>query len=229
MMIRILGVLIAAALALGGVGPTPARAQTSQPAILAFESSLESITLDEAEAGAQTSELSWYTANMSEGYRLRLLTYRRSAWEPVFGDESIPLEPVGSRVVTVEHPLTFAPPTYLLSIVDAQQRVIDQRTLTIPYKAASGSPVIERFAADVASVDAGALSSRTALVQVSWQVARRAEGSNLVFEQVFEDSSASRSAATPVSVGALGEEGRCTGRPAGSGQPGAPAPEGEWT
>lgn len=190
MMIRVLGVLIAAALALGGVGPTPARAQTSQPAILAFESSLESITLDEAEAGAQTSELSWYTANMSEGYRLRLLTYRRSAWEPVFGDESVPLEPVGSRVVTVEHPLTFAPPTYLLSIVDAQQRVIDQRTLTIPYKAASGSPVIERFAADVASVDAGALSSGTALVQVSWQVARRAPGSNLVFEQVFEDGSA---------------------------------------
>lgn len=187
---RLLGLLIAAALALGG--GALALAQTPQPAIIAFESSLDSLTLDEAEAGAQTTELSWHTSHLTDGYRLRLLTYRRGAWEPVFGAESVPLEANGTRVVTVQHPLTFSPPTYLLSIVDGQQRVIDQRTLTIPYQdtAASAPPVIERFAADVTSLDAGALASGTARVQVSWQVAQRAPGSNLMFEQVFEDGTA---------------------------------------
>jgi len=186
----IVGLLVGAALMLGGA--VPALAQPPQPAIIAFDSSLDALTLDEAEAGARTTELSWFTANMTEGYRLRLLTYRRGAWEPVFGEDSVPLEPSGSRVVTVQHPLTFAAPTYLLSIVDAQQRVIDQRTLTIPYDAASveGPPVIEYFAADVTVVDAAALASGSALVQVAWQVTRRAPGSNLVFEQVFEDGTA---------------------------------------
>lgn len=187
---RFLGLLIAAALALSG--RALALAQTPQPAIIAFESSLAALTVDEAEAGAQTAELSWHTAYLTEAYRLRLLAYRRGAWEPVFGADSVPLEANGARVVTVQHPLTFGPPTYLLSIVDGQQRVIDQRTLTIPYRDTSAArpPVIERFEADVASLDAGALASGTARVQVSWQVAQRAPGSNLRFEQVFEDGTA---------------------------------------
>jgi len=39
----------------------------------------------------------------------------------------------------------------------------------------------------VISIDAAALASGTALIQVAWQVTGRAPGSNLVFEQVFED------------------------------------------
>ncbi|MCZ2095881.1 MAG: hypothetical protein LC121_06330 [Anaerolineae bacterium] len=184
---RFLGLLIVVALAL--VSVTPALAQLPQPAIIAFQSSLPSLTMDEAEAGTQTTELSWYTANLTEGYRLRLLTYRRGNWEPVFGEDSVPLEPSGSRVVTIEHPLTFGAPTYLLSIVDRQQRIVDQRTLTIPYDVESvdAPPAIEQFQTDVTSVDAAALASGTALIQVAWQVTGRAPGSNLVFEQVFED------------------------------------------
>ncbi len=91
---RFLGLLIVVALAL--VSVTPALAQLPQPAIIAFQSSLPSLTMDEAEAGTQTTELSWYTANLTEGYRLRLLTYRRGNWEPVFGEDSVPLEP-GAR------------------------------------------------------------------------------------------------------------------------------------
>jgi len=187
---RLIGLLVLMALALSGVAP--ALAQVAQPAIIAFESSLPSLTVDDAEAGATTTELSWYTANLSEGYRLRLLSYQRGVWEPVFGAESVPLEARGSRVVTIQHPLTFGAPTYLLSIVDGQQRVIDQRTLTIPYDVASmnAPPTIERFEADATSIDAAALASGTARVQVAWQVMRRAPGSNLVFEQVFEDGSA---------------------------------------
>ncbi|NLE51136.1 MAG: hypothetical protein GX613_06995 [Chloroflexi bacterium] len=185
---RFLGLLLAAVLALGGVAI--AQAQTPQPAIVAFESSLQSLALDDAEAGTQTTELSWHTAHMTEGYRLRLMAYRRGAWEPVFGAQSVPLEANGTRVVTVEHPLTFAPPTYLLSIVDGQQRVIDQRTLTIPYEDTGNLPEIERFAVDATSLDAGALSSGAALVQVSWLVSQRAPASNLRFEQVFEDGTA---------------------------------------
>ncbi|MCC6800022.1 MAG: hypothetical protein IT325_07890, partial [Anaerolineae bacterium] len=52
---QFLGLLIAAALALGSV--TPALAQPPQPAIITFQSSLPALTVDEAEAGTQTTEL----------------------------------------------------------------------------------------------------------------------------------------------------------------------------
>jgi hypothetical protein len=77
--------------------------------------------------------------------------------------------------------------------VDAQSRVIDQRTLAIPYDVESVDepPSIDALSADVQSLDANALAQGTARVQMAWTVLNRAPASNLVFEQVFADGSAS--------------------------------------
>lgn len=183
----LLTLLLVGVMLVGGVPLV--RAQNPLPAIVTFTSSLESITVADAEAGAQTTTLEWYTAGMTEDYRVMLHSYRGHDWELVFGEDSVPLEANGSRVVTVHHPQNFGPPTYLLSIVDGSSRVIDQRTLSIPYDVADleGPPGIETFAADAEGVDLNALVAGTATLFVTWDVANRVPTSNLSFEQVFAD------------------------------------------
>jgi len=168
----------------------PVSAAEPLPSIVTFESDLPSITVQEAETGAVTATLSWHTTGVTEGYRLRLHSYRLNNWELVFDENSVPLEPIGSREVTIRHPLNFGPPTYLLSIVDAQSRIVDQRPLSIPYEIDEAStPVIESFTANTLAVEANALSQGAARVTVAWEVSDRLPASNLVFEQVFADES----------------------------------------
>ncbi len=104
------------------------------PTIISFTSSLNSITVDEAEAGQTVSTLTWVTAGLTADYHLDLQVYRLNSWWPVYDANSVPLEANGSRTVTVSHPLNFGPPTYLLSIIDKQSHIVDQRTLAIPYR-----------------------------------------------------------------------------------------------
>ena len=168
----------------------PASAADSLPSIVTFEADLASITVDDTESAMVTATLSWHTVGVTADYRLRLHTYRLNNWELVFDENSVPLEPVGSREVTIRHPLNFGPPTFLLSIVDAQSRIVDQRPLAIPY-AIEGTalPVIESFTANTLAVEANALSQGSARVTVAWKVVNRLPTSNLMFEQVFADES----------------------------------------
>jgi len=168
----------------------PASAQEPLPSIVTFEADLASVAVQDAESGTVTAALSWHTVGVTADYRLRLHTYRLNAWELVFDENSVPLEPVGAREVTIRHPLNFGPPTFLLSIVDAQSRIVDQRTLSIPYELDEERvPAIQTFTANTLAVEANALSQGTARVTVAWTVADRLPASNLVFEQVFADES----------------------------------------
>jgi hypothetical protein len=183
-------VLILITALLGGVQITGA---APRPSIITFDSSLKSITLADAEAGETVTTVSWHTAGLTDEYRLRLHTYILDHWEPVFPADSVPLEADGTREVTVQHPLDFGPPTFLLSILHTQtNNIVDQRILTIPYDLSSvgTGPVIDTFQTDLESLDAAALENKTAQVLVSWSVSNRAPTSNLVVEQVLADGSA---------------------------------------
>jgi len=187
---RVFASLLVLVLALAGV--RMAAAQPTIPTIVTFTSSLDAVSLADVEAGDATAELSWTTVGLTEGTRLTLHRYHQNRWVPVFDDNSVPLEPSGSRRVTVMHPQNFGPPTFLLSIVDAQSRILEQRPLTIPYDVSgmAAPPQIDTFTADLQSVDAEQVAAGAVLVTVTWDVLNRAPNSNLVFEQVYADGAA---------------------------------------
>jgi hypothetical protein len=180
-------VLMVIALLLGGYHM--ASAQTPAPTIITFASSLESLTVADAEAGNLTTTLTWRTANVTAGYQVTLHSYQQNRWIAVFDPESVPLEANGARVVTVRHPQNFGPPTFLLSITDSQSRIVEQRTLSIPYEIDdSAEPEIETLTASVSEIDANALVSGGAFVEMTWEISNRPPTANPVFEQVFDDN-----------------------------------------
>ncbi|HVO69328.1 MAG TPA: hypothetical protein VMT24_04735 [Aggregatilineaceae bacterium] len=184
---KMIAVLVVTVLVLGGYHAASA---VPLPAIVSFESSLATITVVDAEAGATTTTLTWHAVGVTPDYRLALTEYLLDRWEPVFPAESVPLEADDSREVTVHQPLNFGPPTYLLSIIAVSSNdIVDQRILTIPYDTASlkEPPAVDTFTADVESLDAAQLAAGQAQVTVTWAVSNRLPTSNLVFEQVFDD------------------------------------------
>lgn len=190
---RLFLVLTLIALVVGGLSSASASPASAapNPAILSFESTLTAVTVAEAESGTLTTTLSWETVGMTPDYRLTLAHYILDHWELVFPDTAVPLQASGSASVTVRHPLSFSPPTYLLSIVRAQSsQIVAQRVLTIPWTDPADPPTIATFEADVTEVDKAELMAGTARVNVSWDVADRTPTSQLVFEQVFADGSA---------------------------------------
>lgn len=158
------------------------------PAIISFTSNLDKITLADAEAGQTSARLSWQTVGLGPQHRLLLQAFKLNAWVSLLPPDAAPLPASGSYDITVEQPLNFGPPTYSLTIVDAQGTVRDERILIIPYdvEAVTEAPRIESVAIDVQTLDAAAIASGTARVGVSWQVVNRLPTTNLRFEQVLE-------------------------------------------
>jgi hypothetical protein len=183
---KLLTLVIVVALLLAGVQMTSAQ---PRPTIITFESSLKTISMADAEAGAKTTTLTWHTAGVTDGYKLVLHYYVLDGWELAFSPDGVPLEANGARLVTVRHPLTFGAPTYLLSIVRSDSnKIIDQRTLTIPYNvSASAMPEIDSLEADVDAIDPVELEAGTARVMLAWSVSNRPPTANLVFDQVLSD------------------------------------------
>ncbi|MBN1679815.1 MAG: hypothetical protein JW966_05955 [Anaerolineae bacterium] len=185
-------VALLAALLAGGL--TVAGAADPAPTIIMFTSSLENVTVADAEAGTLTTTLTWHTVGVTDAHTLTLHSYQRNTWVALFDENSVPLESKGARVVTVQHPMNFGPPTYLLSIVDAQSRVVDQRTLSIPYVESDALPVLETLTADVESISGEMLNAGNARVNLTWKVSDRLPTSNLVFEQIITGESGAESA-----------------------------------
>ena len=180
--------LVVVALLAGGLVTASA---APRPTIITFESSLESITVAEAEAGETTTTLSWVTAGVSEDYRLLLHSYVLDEWRLIYTEDSVPLPASGEREVTVTSPLNFGPPTFLLSIVgQGSNTIIDQRTLTIPYADADDAAAIADFSTEVEGVNMDALAASQAQIVVAWDVENRPPTANLEFYQVFDDGTA---------------------------------------
>jgi hypothetical protein len=159
------------------------------PSIVSFYTDAFAVNFNQLEAGQAQATFTWRTIGLASPYRLALDVYVANQWLAVQDAGSF-LPASGSVTTMLRHPLNFGMPTYRLSIQDGRGRIFDQQIITIPYTLTQGvSPVVQSFTTGTASVDPRALIEKTARVDVSWQVNNRPSGSNLVFEQIFDDGS----------------------------------------
>ena len=170
------------------IGIPAADAQENRPpTIFLFESDVTAVTVDQLEAGDVIATLKWHVAHVTSAHRLVLEVYQDYGWVRV-NDENDPLPPVGSLPLQLTAPRNFGPVTYRLSIVDPDGRVLDQRTLVIPYDTAAieeHPPVIQSFSAASPTIDAATMAAGGVQIEVSWEVTNRWPLTNLVFEQVL--------------------------------------------
>lgn len=188
-MMRTLSAALVLVLALLAVSVGPLHAQSDPdlpPTIIHFESSVESVTLAEAEAGTVATTLSWEIIGVEPRHRVIVQRYAITSWESALPDDAAPLSAAGDVVLPVTHPYNFGPPVYRLAVLDADGRMLDQRMRVIEYAPEMEEPpVIDSFASDAGTLNAFALANRTARLPVSWSVANRQPDTNLVFEQVL--------------------------------------------
>jgi len=173
-------------------GALPAQAQDRPPTIFAFACDVPSVTVGALENGTVAVTLSWHVAHVTNDHRILLDYYQENRWVAINGYDN-PLPPVGSQVVQIGHPRNFGPPTLRLSIVDKAAHTLDERTLVIPYNMSAMdalTPAIEEFTASTASVNATDLAYGSARVEVRWKVKDRLPLTNLVFEQMLNDTTA---------------------------------------
>jgi hypothetical protein len=188
MKIRIAGIAVLAILLMATFGGVNAQTSPFIPAIIQFEVDVESVALPDVEAGDATATVSWYIVNVGQGQSLALDYWRLNGWVSVL-EEDETLAPVGEREVTLQDPVSFAEPTFRLTLLSGNT-ILDQRFLVIPYAEAAGEPAIESFETTATGVEAAALTQRNARVEVSWEVSGRIPHTTLVFEQVLTDEQA---------------------------------------
>jgi hypothetical protein len=165
-------------------------AQTSPfiPAIVQFESDLASVPFADVEAGDATVTVSWYIVNVGQGQSLALDYWRQNGWISVLNEgESLP--PIGEREVTLQDPLSFAEPTFRLTLLSGRT-ILDQQYLIIPYEevdADTVEPTIAEFSTTSTGVAATDLTRRNARIEVTWEVENRLPDTTLIFEQVLTE------------------------------------------
>lgn len=183
-------------------------AQDLPPAILAFSADLDSISLPDAEQGQTIVTLSWSTLDLTPDFLLQLQVYQVNRWQPISEQTNISLPATGSLELTVQHTLSFAPPSYRLIILDSTGQMVDERTLVIPYQIPETAtpPTIVSFTSTMTTIDAASFQQGTTQIPVQWQVEGRLPNTNLRFEQVNLDGSR-RSAEPPRRIRWIGSSG----------------------
>jgi hypothetical protein len=180
--------------------PTIAQNADTPPAILYFDWSVRDknassgeevvISLDAVERGEIELTLSWGVLYANDGQHVELETYRIQGWETIFADDNDRERPHsinGQRVLDLQHPLNFGPPTYRLSLFDREDTLLEARIITIPYDhdpETKAHPEVISLSAPL-NINADDLDA----IPVSWEVENRWPGTNLVFEQVLPDGS----------------------------------------
>jgi hypothetical protein len=190
-------VMLCAAL-LAGI-PVVNAQENRPPTIFRFESDLTAVTVGQLEAGDQIVTLSWHVAHVTDAHRLLLYVYQDYGWV-LINQGSDPLPPVGSLPIEAEHPRNFGPLTYRLTIVDLTGRVLDERTLVIPYDMAAmagQTPTIRAFTAGSPTIDAATMAAGDVRIQVAWEISNRLPLTNLVFEQVSGDGDQAQNVELP--------------------------------
>lgn len=184
---RVAGIMLFAMVLLASFGVVNAQSSPFIPAIVQFQSDVTTVALSDVEAGDVTATLSWYIVNVGQGQSLALDYWVQNGWVSVLNEgESLP--PIGEREVTLADPLSFAPPTFRLTLLSGRT-ILDQQYLVLAYEpvAEDAEPTIEAFTTTATDVAAADLSARRGRVEVSWEVANRAPFTTLVFEQVLTD------------------------------------------
>lgn len=183
-------VFVALAIALIAVGRAGAQggqdpANALPPAIITFAADVRTITMEAVESGAASIVLSWKAVGLTESYRMRLHTLQMGAWAPL-SEQNLPIE--GAARLIVSPTGDFTPPTYRLSILDVEGRILNQHIITIPFDTSVQPQVtIETFTATTAGVDFVELGQNRSRVPVAWRVRGRPATANLIFEQILPD------------------------------------------
>lgn len=183
-----LAIASTAYLALAQTSPSPDT--TLPPAIINFAADVGPVIIDALENREIKTRLTWSVVNLPPEYHITLQIYQLNEWGDVFSDEILPAS--ADREIIIEPPLSFAPPTYRLAILNQDDEVSEERILTIPFDQETMSarnPEIEVFSSEVQNISAGDLAAHTARVNVTWRVKNRVPNSNIVFEQLLEDGS----------------------------------------
>lgn len=167
-----------------GVAAVSAQESPFIPAIVDLSADVEAISQAEVESGEAVVTLSWYIVNVSPGQTVVLEYWRQNGWiSPIATREA--LLPVETREIELVDTLSFAPPTFRLTLLNGRN-VLDQRYLTIPYSEPAGEPEITAFASEAQSITQAQLSAGNNRIIVSWAVENRPVLSNLVFEQIVD-------------------------------------------
>jgi hypothetical protein len=187
---RILAIAAALGALLGwGLSARAQQTAATLPAIVQFASDKASVRLDEVEQVEVMATFSWQVVNMAAEHRIVLEQLSLNNWVSNYEIDAV-LPPVGSRTITIVPPLNFSPPTFRLVVLDAQQQVVSQAYLTIPYDASAledATPTVEEFTVEAPGVDVNDLVGSSVRLPVSWEVTGRPPTANLVFIQVLPD------------------------------------------
>lgn len=188
--------VVVCALLLGGL--PAARAQDWPPAIFMFESDLDSITMQELEAGETEATLRWHIAHVDPTQQIMLHAYIENAWVPL--GEPGDFAPVGELLVTVENPRNFGPPAYRVAVMDAVGQIAAQRVHVIPFAEGTADlvPSVFSFSALDQSIPAADLAAGTARVRISWVVNDRPPRSHIMFMQVIGEETVNVELPRPV-------------------------------
>jgi hypothetical protein len=192
--------LTPAALTARAAPPAQATAQPDNlpPSIIFFTADLTSVSFAQLETNPPQAVLSWGIVGMSQRDRIVLEYFRIADWVVLSNDPAL-LTPnmIGARV-SVTPTLDFAPPMFRLSVRNANNAIITQQIVVIPYQADQQGilPSIEAFTATTSTVNFAQLANNSARINIGWRVINRWTTTNLVFEQIFADGS-KRSAELP--------------------------------
>ncbi|MEZ4669226.1 MAG: hypothetical protein R3E39_15065 [Anaerolineae bacterium] len=169
-------------------------AQTNQPTITSFGSSVTRLDKATVEARGGLVPVYWDTANrpansnlvfeqlLADGRVMNVELPRRDPIVPSAGNGVVFPFPPGEGVNEVR---------FRVSLIDLNNgKSLNSRELIIPLGDNSAvSPTITVFSTSETSVAREALSKKTARIPVSFGVDNRPNNSNLVFEQVLDDNS----------------------------------------
>lgn len=161
------------------------RAQSQlPPTIVDLTSSLQTITLADAERGMTPVTLTWQTVGTTDLHTVQLGTYQARVWRQI-GEN---LAASGSLDTVISGVCGFCPITYRLTITAENGEILDQRILTIPLTddTAEQQPLIAEFTTGVQRIDANALAQRSARIPVFWRITGRPANSHVVFEQILD-------------------------------------------
>lgn len=167
----------------------------SKPALTSFSSPIQRVSRAQLEAKSARIPVSWATSNrpvtanlifeqvLPNGEVVNVELPRENPWVASSGQGvAAPVMP-GAGVGSVRLRVRL---TDMLT-----GRNYDMRYLLINIDdAPAPNPVIRYFTTSTVSLSSGVLQNRSARVPVSWLVDHRAEGTNLVFEQVLDNGQA---------------------------------------
>lgn len=163
------------------------------PALVTFASSEAQVNRDLLDAGNARVPVRWEAVNrpltatlifeqrLNDGSYVNVELPRDNPWVNSAGQGMVaPVLPGGDNINLVLR-------VRLIDYVFGG-RVYDQLTLSLPI-VQEQDPAIRYFSTTTRVVDSGSLADRIAYVDVSWAVDNRHQGTNLVFEQEFQDGS----------------------------------------